>query len=80
MRFELKDFQVGTVKELYDVMRASCDGYYEHSTRTKRHPASCSLYAPTGSGKTIISSAVIEGLIQGNNELGLVPDERAVFL
>ena len=80
MRFELKDFQVGAVKELYDVMRASCEGYYEHSTGTRRHPASCSLCAPTGSGKTIISGAVIEGLLQGNDELELVPDERAAFL
>ena len=80
MRFELKDFQVDAVKELYDVMRASCEGYYEHSTRTRRHPASCSLCAPTGSGKTIISGAVIEGLLQGNDELELMPDERAAFL
>lgn len=75
MRVELKDFQAKAVEELMshiDGMRVS----YE----TANLKSSVCLASPTGSGKTVISAAVIEALFFGNDELGLLPDENATVL
>lgn len=75
MKFELKDFQVNAVKELYNSIYKAVRYYYEVDS-----PVACSLRAPTGSGKTIMSGAVIEGFLQGNDELEMVEDDKITFL
>ncbi len=77
MKFELKEFQVNAVKELYKTIRKSIKYYYEVDENS---PVACSLRAPTGSGKTIMSGAVIEGFLHGNDEMEMIADERMCFL
>lgn len=75
MRFELKDFQIDAVEDLYRSLS---------KMRSIRGSAgmdsSVCLSAPTGSGKTVICAAVIEALFFGNTELGLEADPDACVL
>lgn len=75
MRIELKEFQVDAVTKLLDDI-AKMRGMYQHY----QQPTSVCLAAPTGSGKTVICSALIEALFFGNDEIGVLPDESAVVL
>lgn len=75
MRIELKEFQVDAVTKLLDDI-AKMRGMY----RQYQQPTSVCLAAPTGSGKTVICSALIEALFFGNDEIGVLPDESAVVL
>ena len=77
MKFELKEFQVKGVRELYDTIRKAVKIYYNTGECS---PVACSLRAPTGSGKTIMSGAVIEGFLQGNDEMEMLMDESISFL
>ena len=74
MRYELFDYQrdaaVGCVKNLIRGRRDWEDG----------HRSSFALSAITGSGKTVIATAVIEALLYGSADLGVDPDPRATFL
>ncbi len=76
MRVELKDFQADAVYALLgrlEQMRAMYRALSESRT-------SICLAAPTGSGKTVMCSAVIEALFFGSDELGVLPDEHAVVI
>lgn len=77
MKFELKEFQVNAVKDLYKTIRKAVRDYYNDPDD---FPVACSLRAPTGAGKTIMSGAVIEGFLQGNDELEMLEDEKIAFL
>ncbi|MBM6779789.1 DEAD/DEAH box helicase family protein [Collinsella tanakaei] len=76
MRVELKDFQTNAVCALLDRLEQMRTMYRALSeSRT-----SVCLAAPTGSGKTVMCSAIIEALFFGSDELGVLPDERAVVI
>lgn len=75
MKYQLKGFQAEAARTLAGRMAAACDTYYRH-----HQTASCCLAAPTGAGKTVISAAVIEGLFNGNSDLGINRDPRAAVL
>ena len=73
MKYRLRDFQKDAADSLLkkiDSMRRSYD--------TDGSLSAVALTAPTGSGKTVISAAVIEGLFYGNDIYA--GDDRAVIL
>lgn len=73
MRFELKDFQTNAVAALSRRLRSAVR---DHETDRERF--ALTLSAPTGSGKTVIATALVEGLFFGDQEHG--PDENACVL
>lgn len=73
MRVTLKDFQVTAVAEL----RAKLMSAQKVSSE---QPAAALLNAPTGSGKTLIATALIEDLLFGDEERGTVGDDSMTFL
>ena len=73
MKLLLKDFQVEAVDDLVAEMRDAAD-----DVARRNRPQAVSLSSPTGSGKTVIATAAIERLLEGD---GSNPPERnAVFL
>lgn len=71
MKLTLKDFQVDAVAELMDEVQSA-------RLEAVRKPQAISLCAPTGSGKTVIMTEVIERILAGDDEHARDPD--AVFL
>lgn len=72
MKLKLKDFQVKAVDDLYHHARAAKNEAEEGM------PQALVLASPTGSGKTMIATGLMETVIQGDgNHPG---DEEAVFL
>lgn len=75
MKVQLLDFQEDKLHELRD----ACDSSQrEYSKRNKQQIIS--LTAPTGAGKTIIMSALIESIMCGNDEYAAQPDSVFVWL
>lgn len=72
MRFSLKDFQEWAVDELMSKLQTARYG------ASVKQPQAVVLSSPTGSGKTVIVSAMIERLLRGHE--GTPGDPRAVFL
>ena len=72
MKIELKEFQVNAVADLIEHLDSA---RYEVS---KGRSQALSVAAPTGSGKTIIATAVIERILTGDDEHAADPD--ATFL
>lgn len=62
MKYELFDFQKNAVAELLKKMQSMRRSYEADGSLS-----AVSLTAPTGSGKTVISAAVAEGLFYGND-------------
>ncbi len=73
MKYELFDFQKEAVGQLLKKMQAMLRSYEEDGSLS-----AVSLTAPTGSGKTVISAAVAEGLFYGNDTFP--GDDHAVIL
>ncbi len=76
MNYELLGFQRDAainVLEQLDDARASWV-----RRRTQRHAVG--LAATTGAGKTVIATAIIEGILKGSEELATQPDPHAAFL
>src|SRR3954453_18939926 len=75
MRFDLRDYQrdaaFGVVKSLRRARR---------DLREDGYRSSFALSAITGSGKTVIATAVIEALLFGSTDLDTDPDPRVSFL
>jgi hypothetical protein len=75
MEYELLDYQreaaIGCLRRL----RQARDGWSE-----EKDLSSFALSAVTGSGKTVIATAVIEAMIYGSADLGVDADPRALFL
>ena len=67
MRFELKDFQVKAASEMVKAL----DIMYRNYASTGDLSSLC-LSAPTGAGKTVICTAVIETLFFGNDDPGIL--------
>lgn len=72
MRIELKHFQAVAVADLVDQLDSA---RYEAS---KGHPQAVSVASPTGSGKTVIATCVIERILDGDDDHPADPD--ATFL
>jgi hypothetical protein len=75
VELELRDYQREAALGVLGRLARAGDGWRQHQSRS-----SFALSAITGSGKTVIATAVIEALIYGSADLGCDPDPRATFL
>lgn len=75
MKVPLKKFQKKTVRRLLKAL----DDAYQISIEDGDHSA-VMLVAPTGSGKTVMATEVIEGLLDGSNEAQERPTLRVLWL
>jgi type III restriction enzyme len=75
VRYDLFDYQREAASTVLRRLDAARDLWTTHDTRS-----SFALSAVTGSGKTVIATAVIEAMIHGSADLGTEPDPRAAFL
>lgn len=75
MRFELRDYQRDAALEILKRLRRGRRDWREDGERS-----SFALSAITGSGKTVIATAVIEALLFGSSDLDTDPDKRTTFL
>jgi type III restriction enzyme len=73
MKLELKDFQEVAVEDLIRKLRPAKREALEDGNRQ-----AVILAAPTGSGKTVITAALIEEILAGSDRFGAEPD--AIFL
>lgn len=73
MKLTLKDFQANTVDELYVEARAA-----KREVDEGGREQVIVLASPTGSGKTVIATALMERIVEGEDEHA--PDEEATFL
>lgn len=73
MKVQLKEFQIKTAEELYARARAARREVAEEGSEQ-----AIVLASPTGSGKTVIATALMERIGEGDGEHA--PDEDAVFL
>ncbi len=76
MRMSLFPFQEKAVAELRERVAVALDSYNRQSERTYNQVIS--LQAPTGSGKTIIMSELIEEIFYGSERFA--PQPKAVFV
>ena len=74
MRYELFDYQRKAARECLDRLARGRDDM------AKGYQSSFALSAITGSGKTVIASAVIEAVLHGSADLETEVDPRATFL
>ena len=72
MRLVLKDFQKAAVDDLATKIRQAA------SIAGPNSPQAVVLSAPTGAGKTVIATRLIERILQGDDQTG--PDPDAGFL
>jgi type III restriction enzyme len=72
MRFTLKDFQIDAADQLMEKLDTA-----KYAVK-KQQPQAVVLSSPTGSGKTVIVTEMIERILFGYN--GHAPDPRATFL
>ena len=72
MRLTLKDFQKAAVDDLTTRVRQAA------SIAGPNSPQAVVLSAPTGAGKTVIATRLVERILEGDDEAG--PDGDAVFL
>jgi superfamily II DNA or RNA helicase len=75
MRYELRDYQRDAAAEILKRLRRGRRDWREDGERS-----SFALSAITGSGKTVIATAVIEALLFGSTDLDADPDPRVSFL
>jgi type III restriction enzyme len=75
VKIELKEFQQDRVNELANELRSASD---EYIARGKRQ-AVC-LSSPTGSGKTVMLTAAVERIVQGDESCGPNPDAMFLWL
>jgi hypothetical protein len=75
MRFELRDYQREAAIDILNRLRRARRDWREEQARS-----SFALSAITGSGKTVIATAVIEGLLFGSSDLDTDADPRIAFL
>jgi type III restriction enzyme len=72
LKILLKDFQVSAIDVLVERLRKAAREAAENDLQ------SVSLSAPTGSGKTVMATAAIESILQGDH--GHLPQPEATFL
>jgi superfamily II DNA or RNA helicase len=74
MRYELMDYQRSAALDVLDRLDRGRNDW------SSGYRSSFALSAVTGSGKTVIATAVIEAVLFGSADLGVEPDPRATFL
>lgn len=75
MQFTLMKFQTRAVTEILANLKRCRRDWLDDQERS-----GFTLSSPTGSGKTVIASTVIEALLHGSDEFGVEPDPTAVVL
>lgn len=75
MQLSLMDFQTAAVAESLTNLRKCRRAWVEDRDRS-----AFVLSAPTGSGKTVIASTIIEALLSGSADFDFEPDPTAVIL
>lgn len=75
MRYELRDYQRDAAIDVLRQLRLARRDWVEEG-----QPSAFSLSAITGSGKTVIATAVIEALLRGSTDLDTDADARVSFL
>jgi len=75
MRYDLRDYQRTAAVECLNRLSRGRADWANHHDRS-----AFSLSAVTGSGKTVIATAVIEAMLHGSAEFGVDADPRATFL
>ena len=75
MKYTLKEYQADAVGQMLRYLSDAHDDYHR-----KGRNVSFSLAATTGAGKTVMASAVIEGLFFGDPDRDFVADPGAVVL
>ena len=75
MRYELRDYQRDAALEILKRLQRA-----RRDWREDRDRSSFALSAITGSGKTVIATAVIEALLFGSTDLDTDADPRVAFL
>ena len=75
MRYELRDYQRDAAKEILKRLQQTRRDWV-----VDRDRSSFALSAITGSGKTVIATAVIEALLFGSSDLGTEAEPRTSFL
>jgi type III restriction enzyme len=75
MKFELRDYQRDAALDVLNRLRRG-----RRDWREERARSSFALAAITGSGKTVVATAVIEALLFGSSDLDTDPDPHLAFL
>lgn len=75
MKFTLKDYQEGAVKEVLDRLKKARKRWQEDHDKH-----AFSLTATTGAGKTVMAAAVFEALFHGDDDYNFEPDPGAVVI
>jgi hypothetical protein len=75
MQFDLFDFQREAAANVLKRLVQAGEDWRDDGDRS-----AFALSAVTGAGKTVIATAVIEGVLFGSADLGVDPDPRATFL
>jgi type III restriction enzyme len=75
MRYELRDYQRDAALEILKRIQRARRDWTEDRDRS-----AFALSAITGSGKTVVATAVIEALFFGSTDLGIEADSRIAFL
>src|SRR5947209_6343333 len=77
MKFTLKDYQGGAVRDVLDNLKKARKRWHEDRDRH-----AFSLTATTGAGKTVMAAAVFEALFHGNDDYDydFPPDPGAVII
>ena len=75
MKFELIDFQRAAASQVLKRLARARGDWHNHDSRS-----AFALSAMTGSGKTVIATAVIEAMLFGSADLDVDADPRATFL
>src|SRR5512140_736800 len=75
MKFTLKDYQDGAVRDVLDRLKKARKRWREDGDRH-----AFSLTAVTGAGKTVMAAAVFEALFFGDDNYDFEPDPGAVVI
>jgi len=76
MKLELKEYQLDAVHEILD---GAENAMIRHRNNSKKLFA-ISLSSPTGSGKTIIMTSVIETILYGSEDFDPIPDATVLWV
>ena len=76
MKLELKEYQVGAHEDLLDEIDNAMSRHRKKSDKI----FAISLASPTGSGKTIIMTSVVETILYGNEDYDPVPDATILWV
>jgi len=75
MRFQLTDYQTDATGDVLDAIREAAERY-----ETAGKLSAVSLSAPTGAGKTVVATAVIERLLYGDEDTPPQPETTVVWV